>query len=128
MATLQRWIASAVLLVAIDAVYLFMIKDYFLRQIQLVQGGKSGANFRIGAAILCYIFLVAGLNYFVLERKSGKGQVMDAFLLGIVIYGVYETTSYALLDKWSFLTVLMDTLWGGCLFALTTAIIRAIPL
>jgi uncharacterized membrane protein len=52
--------------------------------------------------------------------------VLDAFLLGIVIYGVYETTSYALLKKWKLSIVLMDTLWGGVLFGLTTALVYSL--
>ena len=70
-------------------------------------------------AILCYVFLVFGLNYFIISRKK---PLLDAFILGIVIYGVYETTTYALLENWSPLAVLIDTFWGGILFTLTTFI------
>jgi uncharacterized membrane protein len=52
-------------------------------------------------------------------------SIIEAFLLGLVIYGVYETTNYALLEKWSLKTVIIDTLWGGILFALTTFIINS---
>jgi hypothetical protein len=72
---------------------------------------------------LCYIFLIFALNYFIIQPKR---SVNDAFFLGILIYGVYETTNYALFTKWSFLTVVIDTLWGGTLFALTTFIINQI--
>jgi uncharacterized membrane protein len=41
-------------------------------------------------------------------------------MLGMVIYGVYETTTYAILQKWRLETVVKDTLWGGILFYLTT--------
>lgn len=86
-----------------------------VNQIQLVQGSPPKINY-LGMAI-CYIFLIVGINYFIIKpRKS----VYDAFLLGIVIYGVYETTNYALLKNWSILTVIIDTLWGGLLFAFTT--------
>lgn len=108
-------LASAILLVTIDFIYLNIIGDYFRRQIYNVQGSQMKINYL--GAVLCYIFLVTGINYFIIKpRKS----VSDAFLLGIVIYGVYETTSYALLKDWSILTVIIDTLWGGVLFALTT--------
>jgi len=73
------------------------------------------------SAFLCYIFLVIGLNYFILEKKK---SIWDAFLLGLVIYGVYETTNYAIFDKWQTMMVVIDTLWGGILFALTTGIIK----
>jgi uncharacterized membrane protein len=110
---------SAIIFISIDFIYLNVIKDYFLNQIQIVQGSAPKINY-LGVA-LCYIFLIAGINYFIIKpRKS----VSDAFLLGIVIYGVYETTSYALLKNWSILTVIMDTLWGGLLFAATTYIVN----
>jgi len=110
---------SAIIFIITDFVYLNVIKDYFLNQIKLVQGSEPKINY-LGVA-LCYIFLIAGINYFIIKpRKS----VNDAFLLGIVIYGVYETTNYALLKNWSIFTVIMDTLWGGLLFASTTYIIN----
>jgi uncharacterized membrane protein len=74
----------------------------------------------LGAA-LCYIFLIFGINYFIIKPHK---SVSDAFLLGIIIYGVYETTNYALFKNWSMLTVIMDTLWGGILFAVTTYIVN----
>ena len=110
---------SAIIFISIDFVYLNVIKDYFKNQIVSVQGSQPKINY-LGAA-LCYIFLIAGINYFIIKpRKS----VNDAFLLGIVIYGVYETTNYAILKNWSIMTVIMDTLGGGILFASTTYIVN----
>jgi uncharacterized membrane protein len=110
---------SAIVFITTDFVYLNVIKDYFNNQIISVQGSPVKINY-LGAA-LCYIFLIVGINYFIIKpRKS----VNDAFLLGIVIYGVYETTNYALFKNWSILTVIIDTLWGGLLFAFTTYIVN----
>ena len=106
---------SAILFIAIDMIYLNLMKNYFSKQIQSVQG--SPIKMRVLGAAICYIFLIIGLNYFIIKPNR---SVSDAFLLGIVIYGVYETTNYALLSKWSMLTVILDTLWGGVLFAVTT--------
>jgi len=112
---------SAIVLIGLDFVYLTMIKGYFNNQIKLVQGSPLKINY-FGAA-MCYVFLIIGLNYFIIKpRKS----VADAFLLGIVIYGVYETTNYALFSNWSLITVIIDTLWGGILFASTTYVVEKI--
>ena len=46
--------------------------------------------------------------------------------LHLCIYAVYELTNYTLLEKWTLKTVIIDTLWGGVLFALTTFIITMI--
>jgi uncharacterized membrane protein len=119
--TLLQILASAVLLVLIDSIYLNLVGSYFRKQVYKVQKSEMRVNFT--GAILCYIFLIFGLNYFILS--SGK-SVLDAFLFGLVIYAVYETTSYALLSDWSFMTVIIDTVWGGILFAITTYIIRVL--
>ncbi len=110
---------SAIVFLSLDFVYLNVMKQYFAHQILRVQGSAIQFNY-LGAA-LCYVFLIAGINYFIIKPHK---SVSDAFLLGLVIYGVYETTNYALLKNWSILSVLIDTLWGGTLFALTTYIVR----
>jgi len=90
-------------------------------QVKLVQGTPIKMN--LLAAALCYVFLVFGIYYFIIKPKR---SVNDAFLLGIVIYSVYELTNLAILSKWSVFTVLIDTLWGGVLFATTTYLVRAL--
>jgi len=112
---------SAIIFVLLDSVYLSFIKNYFDKQIYSIQGSNIKINF-VGV-MLCYLFLIVGLNYFIIKPKK---SISDAFLLGLIIYGVYETTNYALLSKWSILTVIIDTLWGGILFASTAYIVNSI--
>jgi uncharacterized membrane protein len=113
------FLVSALLFVTIDFFYLNLIKNFFGNQIKVVQGSPMQIN--LLGAIICYIFLIFGLNYFIIKPKK---SAYDAFLFGLVIYGVFETTNYALFSKWSILTVIIDTLWGGILFALVTSIIN----
>jgi uncharacterized membrane protein len=94
------------------------MRDYFDNQIQIIQGTKI--NLKIYPAIICYIALVFGLYYFIISKNN---SILDAFLLGIVIYSVYETTNLALINKWTIKTAIIDTLWGGILFSLTTFLI-----
>jgi uncharacterized membrane protein len=112
-------LVSAIIFITADFIYLNVIKDYFNNQIKRVQGSEVKVNF-LGAAI-CYIFLIIGINYFIIKPHK---SVSEAFLLGLIIYGVYETTNYALFKNWSIITVIMDTLWGGLLFAFTTYVIN----
>ena len=110
---------SAIIFISVDSIYLNIIKIFFQKQIERVQGSATKINF-LGAA-LCYLFLVIGLNYFIIKpRKS----ISEAFLLGLIIYGVFETTNYALFKNWSIITVIIDTLWGGILFAVTTYLVN----
>lgn len=108
-------IIIAIIMLLLDAIYLTTFSKFFNDVVTKVQGSKI--QFRVIGAILCYICLIFGLNYFIISQKK---SLLDAFILGIVIYGVYETTNYTLLKDWSPIAVAMDTLWGGILFTLTT--------
>jgi uncharacterized membrane protein len=114
---LKQVTISAVAMLLLDFIYLSTLSDFFNKIIFSIQGSKIKLN-AVGA-ILCYILLIGGLNYFIISRRK---SLQEAFILGIVIYGVYETTNLALLKKWSPKAVVVDTLWGGILFALTTKI------
>lgn len=112
---IKQYIVTAIIMLLLDSLYLSTFSNFFNNIVTQVQGSKI--KFKIVGAILCYIFLIFGLNYFII---SANKPLSDAFLLGLVIYAVYETTSYALLDKWPFSSVVIDSLWGGILFTLTT--------
>jgi uncharacterized membrane protein len=97
------------------------MKKPFFKQIQSIQ--KSPLTMNIAAAILCYFSLVIGLFYFIIKDKK---TIWEAFLLGFYVYIVYETTNLAILKNWTWNIAIIDTLWGGILYALTTAIIYRI--
>lgn len=110
---------SAIVFVTLDYFYLGLMRGYFEKQVLSVQGSPLKMNFL--GAIICYIFLIFGLNYFIIKPKR---SIQDAFLFGLIIYAVFETTNLALFKNWSILTVLIDSLWGGILCALTTLIVN----
>ena len=118
MNSIKRMIISAIILLSLDFIYLSANKSAFETQIVHIQ--RVVMQVKIWPAVMCYIFLVFGLNYFILRSHR---SVIDAFLLGLVIYGVYDSTNLALFKKWDWKLAMMDTLWGGILMALTTAIV-----
>jgi uncharacterized membrane protein len=107
----------AVTMLALDGIYLSSMKSWFNKQVTAVQG--SPIQMRIIPTIVVYIFLLLALYYFVIRVN---GTPFDAFVLGISTYAVYEFTNYAILAKWSPISVAIDTIWGGVLFYLTTLI------
>ena len=106
-------------LASFDFFYLYSMRTIFDKQITEIQGSPISLDFFAG--ILCYIALGFGLYYFILREKK---PLLDAFLLGMIINAVYETTSKTFFKKWSYKIVVLDTLWGGILFALTTFVLR----
>jgi uncharacterized membrane protein len=115
---IKTLILTGLVMLGLDAIYLSAMRDMFEIQIAAVQ--RVALQFRPLGAVICYILLITGLYYFILRTRR---PISDAFFLGIVIYGVYESTTYALLKQWKIKTMIMDTLWGGILFALTTGIV-----
>ena len=102
------------LLLALDGVYLSLIGRQFTQMIKSIQGTEMKINWI--SVFLCYVLLSSGIYYFiVLDRRS----TLEAFLLGIMVYGVYDTTNYATISKWKAHLAIIDTLWGGVLFAST---------
>ena len=111
------FLVSAIILLVLDFIYISINKNAFATQVADIQ--RVALKVNLLGAILCYILLIGGLYYFILMKKR---PVLDAFLFGLVIYGVYDTTIYALFKKWSPYLAIMDTLWGGILMATTTYI------
>ena len=118
---IKNILISAVVMLVLDAIYLTSISSSFKIMMRNIQGSEM--TFRIAPVIICYIALIFGLNYFILNSgKSKEDMIRDAIILGLVIYIVYETTNYAIIDKWELKTALIDSIWGGVLFGLTTFI------
>ena len=112
---------TLIVFLSLDFVFLYSMRSMFNKQVVAVQGSPVVMN--VYAAALCYIALIFGIYYFIIREKK---SILEAFLLGIVIYAVYETTTLAILKKWTYKTAIIDTLWGGTLFALTTFIVYAL--
>lgn len=108
-------IISSVIMLALDVVFLRLVMGTFAHMVKQVQ--NKPLRFRYYSAAMSYVVMVSGLNYFILSDP--KKTWIDAFLLGVLVYGVYETTNHAIFDGWTGYPVVVDTLWGGALFAMT---------
>lgn len=108
---------SSGIMFLLDLAFLSLISSYFSKMLYQIQKSPLKVNF--GVAIITYLLMIIALNYFILQTPK-KNKILDAFLLGFVIYGIYETTNLATIKNWSYNLALIDTFWGGTLFALTT--------
>jgi len=113
-------IISAFVMLGLDYVYLSSSSNFFNRLVKNIQGSKIQLNML--GLVLCYLTLVAGINYFIILNNSltKKQKLVNAVLLGLFVYGVYEFTNVSILQKWTWPAVILDTVWGGVLFLVTT--------
>ena len=117
-----EFIATAVLLLAIDAIYLkFIGGPFYSLAVKKIQG--SEIKFRMYSAFIVYIILITGLYYFVIgPNKTYK----EGAFFGLAVYGVFDFTNHAILDNYSLPLAMMDTIWGMILCGTTTFIITTI--
>ncbi len=111
---------SAVVLV-MDLGFLWSMRNYFNNQIRMIQGTDMNMNYL--AAGLCYLVIIGCLYWFIINTDA---SILDAAVLGWSVYLIYELTNKALFNKWSWTTVMIDGIWGGILFGVSTYIFRVI--
>lgn len=111
----KELVISALVMLGLDTAYISVIKNDYLNQIQDIQ--KTVPNVNMVGVLLSYALMIFGINYFIIQKNA---STLDAFLFGIVIYGIYDATAYALFSKWSVNLAIIDTIWGGILM-MTTA-------
>jgi uncharacterized membrane protein len=118
MQTYKEIALSGVVLLLLDAAYITLTKSLWGVQIATIQ--RVSMQIRVLGAIVCYMLLILGLYYFILRTRHSP---FDAFLLGLLVYGVFDSTNYAMFKKWDWKIAVMDTLWGGAVFAMTTIVV-----
>jgi uncharacterized membrane protein len=109
------------LFVMVDSLFIFSTRRLYENQIVTIQ--RVAMTIKPLGAIACYLLLAFGLLYFIILPSQGQSKmdaVYRAFWLGLVVYGVYASTVYAILKKWKPEIAIMDTIWGGILFASVT--------
>lgn len=109
---------TAVIFLVLDALMLrFHMAPLFQRYI----GAQMLEDIRIVPALVFYAAYVAGLLYLVSvpALKTGAPVLVPAVILGLMAYGTYEFTSYAIMKDWSLRMVITDVTWGGVLTGLS---------
>jgi uncharacterized membrane protein len=107
--TLIKFIISFILLIVFDFIYLNI--SYKLYPVT-----KSNINYL--SAILSW-FLIA---YIITIHKSSSIQhsILYGIIMGLIIYGVFNLVNFAILKEWKLNIVIIDTLWGMTVCALTS--------
>lgn len=118
---IKNLIVLSLILLLVDSIFLYFIGTPFKNMIKNIQG--TPVKIKLFPAILCYMILIFSLYYFIINKKN---SYLDAFFLGFIIYGVYETTNMATINKWNYNIGVIDLIWGGFLFLITTYLYKKI--
>jgi len=106
-------------LLALDSIYFFFVQANMKNMISSIQ--QTPMKINLSYFVLCYLFLTFAIYYFIIKERK---PTIDAFLLGLTVYAIYELTNASIFTKWKNWVILVDSIWGGVLFSLVTIIYR----
>jgi uncharacterized membrane protein len=94
-------------------VLIYVNKDTYLVNFRNINNGEIDfTRLKIISVLICYLIMAFGLYYFSVKEKN----ILNALILGFIIYGIYNATNYATINKYSLNVAIIDTLWGPTLF------------
>ncbi len=128
MRSLGLWFIGFVAFVCMDLCWIgFIASGLYRSQIgQFMNIVNDRAVVNVPAALGTWVLLVTGIQLFVLPRAAqapGTGSLLFwGALYGLILYGVYDLTNYAVVKGWPLAISFVDMLWGGFACAVATLI------
>ena len=108
--TLRGLVAIAVLII-LDLIW-FRIMDY---------SPIITKKFNYISAIFTYILLCSAIS--VQQPNSIEEAIVYGALIGFVIYGVFNGTSYSINKNWTLKIATLDTLWGMFVMSIASIVV-----
>ncbi|MBO9514900.1 MAG: DUF2177 family protein [Variovorax sp.] len=112
------WIASALAMLALDAVWLTVMADRLYRA---AIGHLMADHFDVLPAVAFYLVYLTGVVLFAvapgLAERRWRVAAQRGAMFGLVAYATYDLTNQATLAAWSWRVTFADLAWGTCLTA-----------
>lgn len=107
--------------VLVDLLWVGVVMEWFYNQQLGDLARRQGESLtpRWWAAIFAYLLIPSGIVLFVRPLLRTHSSIWQVFttgaLFGLVLYGVYDFTNLAVLERWTLSLTLVDISWG-CFF------------
>lgn len=120
-----KYVCVVVLLIAIDAPYLYSTKNMYQQRIQRISG--KPLTKRYYSALVVYLAIALAMVIFALPRIRKDNIVLDSItyggILGVTTYAVFDFTTHFMFEGWDIGVSVLDSLWGGVLCSIAAMII-----
>ena len=111
----KKILVISIVMLVLDVIWLkFGIGPSFSKMVSNIQGKTTTINYYYAAG--AYIFMIISFYQFIVKKNS---NYFDSYLLGIIIFAVFDLTSAALFDDWKLELLVLDIMWGGLLYLTT---------
>lgn len=121
MHSLKLFALLAPITLAVDLLWIgVLMKGFYLRELaDIARREGAGLAPRWGAVVVVYLIIPLGLILFVRPLAGDDGRLLPALyrgaVFGLIMYGVYDFTNLATLEKWTLRMALVDVAWGATL-------------
>ncbi|MGC9348019.1 MAG: DUF2177 family protein [Anaerolineae bacterium] len=120
MSIVSRYLITLLSFAVVDAIWLGVVaRRLYRNQIGFLMGQTNWS-----AAVLFYVFYVAGLLFFVIQPASARQRwqyaLLVGFFFGFITYMTYDLTNLATLEGWPALITVVDIAWGTVLGGATS--------
>jgi uncharacterized membrane protein len=123
---IKLYALTVIVFLALDLTYLgYVMAGFYKSELGALARRSGDALSPVWwAALVVYVLIPLGIVLFALPRVDGDRWLPSAlswgFVYGVVLYGVYDFTNYATLERWPLKLTFADILWGGVLCSLVT--------
>lgn len=118
------FLATLTFMIIVDFLWLGVIaKHIYAQNIGLLMRKSADAITPIWwAAVIVYALLTLGILFFVLPKAQGDYCIAlySGVIFGLITYGIYDFTNYAILANWPWKITLIDMIWGMVLCGLSS--------
>ena len=93
-------------------------KNMYKKMYNIINGGDMiQSNSTMIAAGICYILLAISIYYFIIRDNISSYQSIftRGAILGLIIYGIYNSTNRVTINKYGTYEAITDTVWGTLL-------------
>ena len=111
----------AITMLILDYIYLSTVSSNYNDLLLKIQ--NKPLKLKPIYALVVYIIMTVGWTLLILlknKKYSLSNNVINSIILGIVIYGVFDFTNLAMFNNYSLTIALIDVLWGGVLFGISS--------
>ncbi len=114
----------------LDAIWFAVfMKSFAIRAIGSHLSMKDGAlDVNMFNTLTAYVLMVAVAVLFLGNRVAESGCYLESigwgFAMGICVFGVFDFTNGAMMKNYPIEFVLIDTLWGGFIYAVAAVVMK----
>ena len=117
--TILKWIIPVLLFLSLDFIWfkVYSLKNIYNPVFEKINQTKKKI-FRLWSALLVWIILSISVSLFLTfhSYKEHLSYLWSGFLIGFIIYAVYNLTNYSTIQNYSLKMTIMDTIWGTLLY------------